>query len=257
MRHLAALLICASPAMAEPLPAGFVRLSDLAPQIAQDIRYARAFNFTGGVVPGYDAGECVLTRRTAEALIRAEARLAAEGFGLVVYDCYRPERAVRYFVEWADQTVHPDMRPAGAEPAGDTPPDPLTPEQVFLPGLARAELIPGGYVARASGHSVGHTVDVGLRREGAEVPLPGFADAGPCDAPVDQRADEGPDMGTGFDCFSPLSAIDAVVPPEARANRARLDAAMRAERFRGYAKEWWHFRNVADPADRPQDFPLR
>lgn len=256
MKRLALALLLASPVSADPLPPGFVRLSALAPQIAQDIRYARSFNFTGAPVPGYAAAECILTDTTAQALIRAEARLAAQGFGLVVYDCYRPQRAVDHFATWAAEADLPDHRPPGVEPAGDTPPAALTPGQVFHPTLTRADLIPGGYIARQSGHSIGHTVDLGLRRKGAQVPLPDFPHTGRCDAALEERADEGPDMGTAFDCFSPLSAITAKVSPEARKNRKTLARALQDEGFKGYAKEWWHFRNAKDPARVPQDFSI-
>ena len=230
------------------LPPGFVRLSDLAPKIAQDMRYARSFNFTGALVPGYDAAECILTGFTAQALIRVEARLAAQGYGLVVWDGYRPVRSVQAFVAWAAETG----------PEAVMRPDGLTPGAVFFPGLRRADLIPQGYIAPRSSHSIGHTVDVGLRRAGAPVPRPDWADATPGDGPFAARFDEtGLDLGTAFDCFSPLSAVDAPVSTAARANRRRLADAMAAEGFRGYAAEWWHFRNHADPATTPQDFPVR
>lgn len=256
MKRLAFALMLATPASADELPKGFVRLSALAPQIAQDIRYARSFNFTGAPVPGYDAAECILTNHTAQALMRVEKRLTAQGFGLVVYDCYRPQQSVAHFAHWAAQADPPDHRPPGTEPAGDTPPQALTPAQVFHPALDRADLIPGGFIARRSGHSVGHTVDVGLRVKGAAVPLVDFPEAGQCDGPVGQRADEGPDMGTAFDCFSPLSATNAKVSPQAQANRKTLGRAMAAEGFKGYAKEWWHFGNASDPARKVQDFAV-
>ena len=71
------------------------------PTIQQDMRYAGANNFTGGPVPGYDAAECVLVRQVAEALKAVQADLKAKGFGLLVYDCYRPTTAVAAFVDWA------------------------------------------------------------------------------------------------------------------------------------------------------------
>jgi len=238
VRRLALLVaLSGSPAAADPLPDGFVRLADLAPGIAQDIRYARAFNFTGAVVPGYQAAECILTEQTARALIAVEARLAKDGYGLIVFDCYRPQRAVAHFVDWAGG--------AGGEEAG------------FFPGLARSDLIPMGYIAARSSHARGVTVDAGLRRTGDPVDRPEVMPA-PCDAPFDRRARESTlDLGTGFDCFSPLSGLGADVGPAATANRARLAAAMQAEGFIGYAAEWWHFRNAADPTRTRQDFVIR
>lgn len=74
-----------------------MRLRELAPAITQDIRYATPFNFTGAPVPGYGRGECVLTRPAADAVIRVEKRLARQGYGLKLFDCYRPARAVAAF----------------------------------------------------------------------------------------------------------------------------------------------------------------
>lgn len=247
MKRALLAVLMAAPAHAEDLPAGFVRLSDMAPQIAQDIRYARDFNFTGAVVPGYEAAACILTAHTAAAVVRVEARLAQDGLGLVVYDCYRPERAVAHFADWA------------AQAEGFVSEQTLSPAQVFYPGLARTDLIPAGYIARRSGHSVGHTIDVGLRRAGAAVPWPEFSSAKVCDAaqdPADPAVGSLPDMGTTFDCFSPLSAGDAEVPAAAQEYRRTLARAMAAEGFKGYAKEWWHFRNASDPATQAQDFVI-
>ncbi len=87
---LAALLMPAA-ALAGRLPPGFVYLRDVAPGIAQDMRYAGANNFTGRPLPGYDAPECVLKREVAEALARVAADLAtaktwAEGLRLLSPD---------------------------------------------------------------------------------------------------------------------------------------------------------------------------
>ena len=80
---------------------------------------------------------------------------------------------------------------------------------------------------------------------------------GPCDGPVPRRGDTSVDMGTAFDCFSPLSGVDADVGAQARGNRARLTAAMQAQGFAGYGAEWWHFRQTDDPARARMDFPVR
>lgn len=238
LRALALVLLgLSAPAQAQDLPAGWVRLSAIAPGIAQDIRYARAFNFTGAPVPGYEAAECLLRREAAEALLRAEARLNDQGFALILWDCYRPARAVARFARWAETTDGPDL------------------SSTFFPGLARADLIPQGYIARRSGHSLGGTVDVGLIRRGDPVLRP--VAGGACDGPLPGRAAESAlDLGTTFDCFSALSATDAAVSAEARANRLRLAQAMQAEGFRPYAAEWWHFRLDLAGAE-PQDFPVR
>lgn len=215
---------------ADALPAGFVRLRELAPAIAQDIRYATPFNFTGTAVPGYGRGECVLTRAAADALTRAEKRLVRQGYGLKLFDCYRPARAVAAFNDWVQRPGAPDLG------------------RIFHPGIAKGDLIARGYIAANSGHSRGSTVDVGLVRAG-EAPLPTPRDAGPCDGALATRPRESSlDLGTSFDCFSEKSARDHPgITSEARHNRALLAAAMKAEGFRGYGKEWWHFTLAMEP----------
>lgn len=230
----------AGPAAAEPLPEGFVRLRELGPAIRQDIRYATPFNFTGAVVDGYGKAECLLTRAAAQALIRAEARLARQGYGLKLFDCYRPARAVRAFNAWVKARSGPGLG------------------HVFHPGIARGDLVALGYIGATSSHSRGSTVDVGLVRAD-EPPLPTPADAGACDGPPAMRPRETSlDLGTSFDCFSPRSAAaHPGATAEARRNRDILAAALKAEGFRGYGKEWWHFTLAKEPFPKTAfDFPI-
>jgi zinc D-Ala-D-Ala dipeptidase len=220
------------------MPKGFVRLSKVAPAIATDIRYARAFNFTAAVVPGYEAGECILRDRVAQALLRVEARLNADGYGLILWDCYRPIRAVRHFADWAETGSGPDMG------------------SYFFPDLRREDLTPQGYVARKSSHSTGTAVDLGLIRLSDLEMRPTDSLSVRCDAPFEARPPEtGLDMGTAFDCFSPQSGEGADISSEAQANRRRLAQAMAAEGFQAYAAEWWHFRLPFDGAEAA-DFPV-
>lgn len=210
----------------------------LAPGIAADIRYARAFNFTGAAVPGYEAGECILREEVARALLRVEARLAADGYGLILWDCYRPTRAVRHFADWAETGTGPDMG------------------GYFFPDLRREDLTPQGYVARKSSHSMGTAVDLGLIRLSDPQMRPTQDFRTRCDAPFDARPPEtGVDMGTAFDCFSPQSGDGADISVEAQANRRRLARAMAAEGFQGYSAEWWHFRLPLEGAEAA-DFPV-
>lgn len=225
---------------ADALPSGFVRLRELAPAIAQDIRYATPFNFTGVAVLGYGRAECVLTRAAADALIRAEQQLVRQGYGLKLFDCYRPTRAVVAFNDWVKRPGGPDLG------------------RIFHPGTARGDLAAKGYIAGNSSHSRGSTVDVGLVRIG-EAALPTPVDSGPCDGPFSTRPRESSlDLGTSFDCFSEKSALGHPgITAEARRNRAILAAAMSAEGFRGYVKEWWHFTLAKEPFTKtPFDFVI-
>ncbi|MDC7785993.1 M15 family metallopeptidase [Rhodoplanes sp. TEM] len=230
----------APAAAAEPLPGGLVRLREVAPDILQDMRYAGPFNFTGAPVPGYRAAECILWRPAAQALARAQARLAAEGYRLKVWDCYRPVRAVKAFAEWAKAPGRDEMKP------------------VFYPALEKSRLFALGYIATRSKHSLGIAVDLGLVRLD-DPPLPTPAGGGACDGPFEGRARESSlDLGTAFDCFSDTSATARRdIPPAARANRDRLLRALVREGFTNYDQEWWHFEYHAPGAPtEPFDVPV-
>lgn len=238
-----------------PLPDGFVRLSETAPEIAQEIRYTTAYNFVGEPIDGYLAPECVLTEQAAAALKRVAASLARSGLGLKVYDCYRPQTAVNHFARWTGRTDQ-SMKDA------------------FYPTEPKGSLFSRGYIATRSGHSRGSTVDLTLvRLPAADAVLDTFPDpdAGPlprCDRP--RTGPTGPDlegggrlherdldMGTAYDCLSPLAATDSrAVSAEARRNRGRLRTAMSEGGFRNYAKEWWHFTLRGEPHGTHFDFPV-
>lgn len=127
---------------ARGLPQGFVRLADVAPAITQDIRYAGSENFLGRPVPGYRCPECWLRREVAKALANAAKEAEALGLRLVVYDCYRPQRATRAFIAWAADDKDQAMKAA------------------YYPHLDKKEIFAKGYIAKESAHSLGIAVDI-------------------------------------------------------------------------------------------------
>jgi D-alanyl-D-alanine dipeptidase len=226
-------------ARAQALPQGLVYLRDVAPSILQDMRYAGSQNFTGNPVPGYDAAECILQRGAAEALKRAQENAQKRGFSLKVYDCYRPVRAVRAFLAWAQ-----------------APEDGRT--KRFYPHLCKSQLV-RAYIAARSSHSTGAAVDVTLV-PAASAPGPGTASGkGGCTAPADEREpDNSLDMGTSFDCFDPkANTATLLASPEQRKNRALLRIILESAGFKNYAGEWWHFAYGARGGQRYYDLPVR
>lgn len=209
-----------SPA-ADAASAGMVDVATLAPGIRIDMRYADSDNFVGAPVRGYEAPRCYLLRPVAEALARVQADLRAQGASLVVFDCYRPVRAVRHFVAWARDAADQRTKPR------------------HYPRLEKSELL-GAYIAETSGHSRGATVDLGL----LDCP------AGACRIA---------DMGTGFDLFDVRAHTDAPgLSAAQRENRQRLVRAMAAHGFGNYPLEWWHYGYRPEPAPHTAyDFPVR
>ncbi len=235
--------LAATPASAGNLPEGFVYLRDVDPTIRQDMRYAGADNFTGHPVPGYQAAECVLVRRAADALASVQADLKRQELGLKVYDCYRPAQAVADFVAWAK---------VPSDPASKT---------VHYPNLAKTMLFPEGYIATFSSHSRGATMDLTLVPLAAAnaAPAPVWQSLGSCTAHrAEREADTSLDMGTGFDCFDVKANTAAPgLTPEQRSNRRRLLDAMGRHGFDNFDKEWWHFTLRGEPyPDTIVDFPI-
>jgi zinc D-Ala-D-Ala dipeptidase len=72
-----------------------VELTKLDPTIKLDIRYATKNNFLGR--PVYKQARAFLQRPAAEALMRVNASLKSKGFGLVIFDGYRPWSVTKAF----------------------------------------------------------------------------------------------------------------------------------------------------------------
>lgn len=211
----------AVPACSGPLDArGFVELSEYAPEVLQEVRYATTYNFLGARVDGYEQPCALMTRQAARALRSAARGLAGRGLRLRVFDAYRPQRAVDHFVRWAADEADVAMREA------------------FYPGVDKADLFDLGFVARRSSHAHGSTVDLTL---------------------VDERSGRELDMGSHFDLFGDASRTDYTgLSPRQVENRAVLTDAMLREGFTGIESEWWHFTLADEPyPDVFFDFPVR
>jgi D-alanyl-D-alanine dipeptidase len=131
---LAGLAAAAPAAHAGPLGrAGLIDVRAHAPSIRLDLRYATKDNFTGAVLPGYCKPIAVTRRPAAAALGRVQHRLRKDGLGLLVFDAYRPARATRAMVRWAETS-------------------------------GNEWVLEQGYVARRSNHNQGAAIDLTLVR---------------------------------------------------------------------------------------------
>lgn len=202
------------------MPADFVVLADVVPDIIQEIRYYSSFNFIGTRVDGYEEPVALATRPAAEALKAVSDELQAKGYRLKIYDTYRPQRAVNHFIRWAEAVADTLMKP------------------YFYPELDKSVLFDQGYICARSGHSRGSTIDLTL---------------------FDMGTGQEVDMGGRFDYFGRLSHPDYEgVTPEQMANRLLLREAMIRHGFNPLAEEWWHFTLKDEPyPDTYFDFPIR
>jgi D-alanyl-D-alanine dipeptidase len=92
-----------------------VELTKVDPSIHLDIRYATSNNFLGE--PVYEQARAFLQRRAAYRLKRVSATLSQKGYGLLVYDAYRPWYVTKVF--WEATPV--DKREFVADPAQGSP----------------------------------------------------------------------------------------------------------------------------------------
>lgn len=217
--RLPLLLLAVALATAGAEQSPLIDVGNTVPGVDVRIRYASHDNFTGTRVDGYDAPRCLLTEPAAAALARVAQDVSELGLRLVVFDCYRPQRAVDHFMRW---TTLPDDAASRAE---------------YYPNVAKSALVPEGYIAEKSGHSRGSTIDLTLARADGELV----------------------DMGTPWDYFDPLSWTESpAVSAAARLNRLLLRDLMERHGFQNYAQEWWHYtlRNEPMP-DTYLDMPVR
>ena len=207
----------------------FVVLTDVIPDAILEIRYFGTYNFIGERIPGYEQPVAMMTRRSADSLKAVSDELMAKGYRLKIYDAYRPQCAVDFFVKWASDTSDTRMK------------------RYFYPELDKSVLIPQEYIASRSSHTRGSTVDLTL---------------------FDMNTQKEVDMGCTFDYFGVASHPDVLpgqeigaYPPiseEQYANRMLLREAMLSHGFKPYDCEWWHYTLADEPyPDTYFEFPVK
>lgn len=197
----------------------FGYVDQLVPGIRWDAKYATWDNFTGRPVDGYLANRIVGTRALCAALARARDEAATHGYGLLLWDGYRPQRAVDDFLRWSRR-----------------PEDGRTKERHY-PHIRRSQMFALGYVAARSGHSRGSTVDLTL---------------------YDLATGERVGMGGDHDLMDAVSHHGARgVPAAVARSRRELRSIMEASGFVAYPAEWWHYTLRDEPYPGTYfDFPV-
>jgi D-alanyl-D-alanine dipeptidase len=199
---------------------GFVFLDEMVHGVRWDAKYATWDNFIGKPVDGYEVNRVAGTRTLALALREAQREAKALGYGLLLWDGYRPKRAVDCFLRWSRQAENS-----------------LTKER-YYPNIDQNEIITKGYVAPQSSHSRGSTVDLTLYH----------LDRGTLVS-----------MGGDFDLMDERShhAAKGITRAEVR-NRECLRFIMESSGFESYRLEWWHYILKNEPYPNIYfDFPIR
>lgn len=187
----------------------FVNLKDFNSEIEIDLKYFKVDNFTSKRVPGYNSNNLLVSLPTAKAILKAQKEFIKLGYSLIIYDGYRPQRAVDFFCSWTQNFA-----------------DTIT-KSKYYPNLKKELLLKQGYIASKSGHSRGSTLDVGLVYSGNGKLV---------------------DMGTIFDFFGKESWTNStLVTKEQLANRQLLKYVMEQCGFVNFSKEWWHYTLKNEP----------
>jgi D-alanyl-D-alanine dipeptidase len=191
------------------MKADLVFVDEFVPGVRWDAKYATWDNFTGRPVDGYLANRIVGTKALCAALEKAREATASLGFGLLLWDGYRPQCAVDSFLRWSKQ------------------PEDGRKKLRHYPKIDRADMFEKGYVAARSGHSRGSAVDLTLYH---------------------LATGELAAMGGDHDLMDPVSHHGAVeISPVEATNREYLRSVMEASGFSSYDCEWWHYTLTDEP----------
>ncbi|WP_171918362.1 D-Ala-D-Ala dipeptidase VanX, partial [Enterococcus faecium] len=188
---------------------GFTFLDEILNDVRWDAKYATWDNFTGKPIDGYEVNRIIGTYELADALLKVQELAFNQGYGLLLWDGYRPQQAVNCFLQWAAQ-----------------PEDNRT-KAKYYPNIDRTEMVSKGYVASKSSHSRGSAIDLTLYRLDTDELVP---------------------MGSGFDFMDERSHHEAkgITSNEAQ-NRRFLRSIMENSGFEAYSFEWWHYVLINEP----------
>ncbi len=186
---------------------GFEKIYNVIDDAVFDLRYYSPYNFTGKKIRGYNAPVAYMTKEALSALAVAAADLRKQGYRIVVWDSYRPQKAVDHFVEWINDPKDPGNKS-------------------FYPALNKENLIAGEYIMPKSGHTRGSTIDLTIiKQDGSFVDMGGTFDL------FSERSH--PD-------YKKLTK-------QQKRNRKILRDAMLNAGFVGIDSEWWHFTLKNEP----------
>lgn len=186
---------------------GFDKIYNVIDDAVFDLRYYSPYNFTGHKIRGYNAPVAYMTKEALQALAIAAADLRSQGYRILVWDSYRPQKAVDHFVEWIN------------DPNDDG-------NKSFYPTLKKSDLIAGDYIMPKSGHTRGSTIDLTIiKQDGSFVDMGGTFDLFSEISHPDYKK----------------------LTKKQKKNRKILRDAMLKAGFKPLDSEWWHFTLKNEP----------
>ena len=186
---------------------GFAPVYSVIDDAVYDIRYYSPYNFTGNKIQGYKAPVAYMTKEALDALSVAADDLRQQGYRLLIWDTYRPQKAVDNFVKWINDP----------EDEGN---------KTFYPKLKKSDLLKGNYIMEKSGHTRGSTIDLTIiKRDGSFVDMGGTFDLFSEISHPDYKK----------------------LTKEQKNNRKILHNAMIKAGFKEIDSEWWHYTLKNEP----------
>lgn len=223
---------------------GIVDVKTLNSEIFVENAYYNHWNFIGQPIEGYKANICYLTKKAAQGIHEVQKELSVKGYALLIFDCYRPQKAVQHFATWTQNKTDFKM------------------EAIYYSQEPKQKLISRGYISSKSAHSRASTIDLTIvdkNKFRTDLFKEKINELKDCRKPEILVEAGLLNMGTTFDCFSELATTNHdQISKEAKANRQLLKSIMEKYGFKNYAKEWWHFSmNNETYKDRYFDFDVQ
>ena len=197
----------------------FISLADEVKETILELAYAGEKNFTGIILPGYQKNMALFPKVLQGSFEKASSLALARGYRLKIFDAYRPQKAVDFFIDWSTKVEsRPDLK------------------NHYYPKFSRSELFEKGYLAAKSSHSLGIALDLTI---------------------VEASTLRELDMGGHFDLFDEISHTHCeLISAAQREGRRELEQIMSEAGFHNYSKEWWHFSIRPAPWDQYLNFDI-
>lgn len=212
--------------MQNSLPSGFCFLNNIDPSVIECSYYASEHNFLGRIVKGYTTTRIICTTVAAQRLKEVHDFFKNQGYRLVIYDGYRPQRAVDEFKAWGLDELEQATK------------------ALYYPTLEKKEVFQQGYLAKKhSTHSRGSTFDLTLIEEGRTLQSIQVSKRFLANGEEIPFLDNNTvDMGSSFDLFHEVSHHDStLVSDQCNEKRNFLRKVMMSHGFKPCSAEWWHY----------------
>jgi D-alanyl-D-alanine dipeptidase len=174
-----------------------------------------------------------MTKKAATALSKAQEKFLSKGYSIVIYDCYRPESSVKYFVEWMNEPY--DMKR----------------KKYHYPYVEKKIDMKDIYISSRSGHSRGSTVDMSIISLNKTLLTESVYSKRIFNGKAYPFNDDNTvDCGTSFDLMDPASWSknnSLNLTKEQKNNRKLIKEVMESVGFKVLDEEWWHFTLKNEP----------